>query len=97
MWSDSTVEDLLDTVSISIENTTFSVVSQGTHPEALPWSEVLLNSYPDPEIAHDGVSELTVTVVAQEREEHRVSPEDMFDRRERPVISLFFGLISFRK
>jgi len=94
VWSDSTVGDLLDSVSMSIDSTAFSVVSHGTNSEVLPWSEVLLNNYPDPEIAQDGVSELTVTVVAQEYKEHGLPLED---HREGHVISLFFGLISFRK
>lgn len=98
VWSDSTVGDLLDMVSMNDDDVNFSVISQGTHPEALPLSELLLNSYPEPEIAPDGVSELAVTVVAQEREKHVASPGDMPSYlRERPAISLFFGLISFRK
>jgi len=92
VWSDSTVGDLLSAVS---GNTTFCVVSQGMHAEVLEMSEVLLNHYPDPEIAQDGVSELTITVVGQQREKQQVPFEHM--RRERPTFSFFFGLISIQK
>merc|ERR1711976_1109988 len=67
VWSDSTLGNLLDQVNMSsIQHNRLDVVSWGPRSEKLSRSQVLLNSYPEPEIAHDGVSELNVTVVAQE-------------------------------
>lgn len=95
VWSDCTVGCLLDGVGMNNPKASFSIV--GPHSEVDPWSEALLNSYPDPEIAHDGVTELTVTVVAQEKEEHDDWVPQDWEPRQRPVISLFFGLIKLQK
>jgi len=97
MWSDSTVATLLDESSMNgAKDTRFSIVSQGSNSEILEWSDVVLANYPEPEVRQDGTSELSVTVVAQKMEEE-VPWDELFEHRERPVIKLFWGLISFRK
>lgn len=98
--SDTTVEDLLDRVDMrtsgTAERQSLAIISHGPQPAVMAWSDVLMDSYPDPDIAHDGLSELTVTVVIQ-AQEHSEALWDTEPMRERPTISLFFGLIKFQK
>jgi len=99
VMSDSIVGDLQEGVLITTaDGHSLDVVSQGPEAAVMGWSDVLLDSYPDPEIAHDGLSELTVTVVTHNHEDPHESQERyLFENRPRATISLFFGLIKFQK
>lgn len=98
VFSDITVEDLLYRVDIDAaagKGRSLDIVSHGSQAAVMAWSDVLLDSYPDPEMCHDGLSELNITVVTQEQEhDHEAMP---YERRERAKISLFFGLIQLQK
>lgn len=100
VWSDATVDDVLDMIDMPSLGASFSIISPGTDAEVLLPSEVLSHNYPDPDVAQDGVTELTVTVVAQPLEQYNGMRDDegeMPRRWERPLLSFFFGLIKLQK
>jgi len=98
--SDGTVGDLLDRVDMNTaeaEGHSLHIVPNKPEGGVMAWSDVLLDSYPDPQIAHDGSVELTVTVVTQ-KEERSVAIGDLLEpMRSRATISLLWGLIQFQK
>jgi len=99
VFSDSTVLDLLDRVDMSTaaaKGHRLDIISHGPQAAVMALGEVLLDSYDDPEMGPDGLSELNVTVVTQEQE-HFKAFGDVFERRQPHVISLFFGLIKLQK
>lgn len=96
--SDGTVDDVLFRVDMNTaagEGNSLHIVSSRPEGGVMALSDILLDSYPDPEVAHDGLSELTVTVVTQKEE--RPAPDSFMPMRRGAPISLFWGLIQLQK